>query len=52
MKLEIPDAEMDKLLNALGQRPWLEINALLQSIIKQVTENKTPPPPGSGPAEE
>jgi len=52
MKLEIPDQEMDKLMNALGQRPWLEINALLQSIIKQVNEKQAPPPPGSGPAEE
>lgn len=39
--LTLSPQELDQVCNALAQRPWVEVNNLLQKIVEQAN---TPPP--------
>jgi hypothetical protein len=42
--LKLQARELDTIANALAQRPWGEVNALLVNIQQQVTQQQQEPP--------
>lgn len=45
MKLELTDNELDYIIKVLGQRPWVEVNALILKLENQANHQEIQPPP-------
>ena len=42
IKIELEEQEAQVLLNALAARPYMEVAALIQRLMQQITEQQTP----------
>jgi hypothetical protein len=50
IKLDITVAEAQKVLNALAEGPWKDVNPLMQKLIAQVNPQLAPPKPPAPPS--
>ena len=48
MKLELTIEQINIILNALGNAPYIQVSALIAEIQKQSREQMSAPPPNAG----